>query len=56
MKILKGRNTKLVLYTYDSFLFDYDEKEEDVLVLIKEVFNKRRLRITEKNGTNYTFE
>ena len=56
MKILKGRNTKLVLYTYDSFLFDYDEKEEDVLVLIKEVFNKRRLRITEKNGINYTFE
>ena len=54
--VLKGRNTKLVLYTYDSFLFDVDEGEEDVLDTIKQVFNKFKLRITEKNGTNYNFE
>jgi hypothetical protein len=31
-KLLKGRNTKLVLYTYDSFLFDVDENELPVLI------------------------
>ena len=54
-KILKGRNTKLVLYTYDSFLFDVDERELPVLDEIKQVFYKLKLRITEKNGSNYDF-
>jgi hypothetical protein len=54
-KLLKGRNTKLVLYTYDSFLFDVDKNEEDVMDAIKQVFNKFKLRITEKNGLNYNF-
>jgi hypothetical protein len=52
---LKGRNTKLVLYTYDSFLFDVDEHELPVLDEIKQVFYKLKLRITEKNGSNYDF-
>ena len=54
-KLLKGRNTKLVLYTYDSFLFDVDERELSVLNEIKQVFYKLKLRITEKNGSNYDF-
>ncbi len=54
-KLLKGRNTKLVLYTYDSFLFDVDEHELPVLDEIKQVFYKLKLRITEKNGINYDF-
>jgi len=54
-KLLKGKNTKLVLYTYDSFLFDVDENELPVLDEIKEVFNKLKLRITEKNGSTYDF-
>ena len=54
-KLLKGRNTKLVLYTYDSFLFDVDENELPVLDEIKQVFYKLKLRITEKNGSNYDF-
>ena len=54
-KLLKGRNTKLVLYTYDSFLFDVDKNELPLLDEIKEVFNKLKLRITEKNGSNYDF-
>ena len=54
-KLLKGRNTKLVLYTYDSFLFDVDNSEKDVIDTIKQVFNKFKLRITEKNGLNYNF-
>ena len=54
-KLLKGRNTKLVLYTYDSFLFDVDEHELPVLDEIKQVFYKLKLRITEKNGSTYDF-
>ena len=38
--ILRKRKTKLVLYTYDSFLFDLDDSEEDILEEIKEVFKK----------------
>jgi hypothetical protein len=26
LKLLRGKNTKLVLYVYDSFLLDVDEK------------------------------
>ena len=54
-KLLKGRNTKLVLYTYDSFLFDVDENELPVLEQIKQVFDKLKLQIKEKNGHTYDF-
>ena len=54
-KLLKGRNTKLVLYTYDSFLLDVDNSELDVLEQIKEVFYKLKLQLKEKNGINYDF-
>jgi hypothetical protein len=54
-KLLKGRNTKLVLYTYDSFLLDVDNSEVEVLEQIKEVFYKLKLQLKEKNGINYDF-
>ena len=54
--VLKGKNTKLVLYTYDSFLFDVDDSEKEVLKQIKEVFNKLKLQIKSKHGHNYDFK
>ena len=54
--VLKGKNTKLVLYTYDSFLFDVDDSEKEVLEQIKEVFNKLKLQIKSKHGYNYDFK
>jgi hypothetical protein len=54
-KLLKGRSTKLVLYTYDSFLFDVDKGEEFLLDDNKEVFYKLKLQLKEKNGINYDF-
>ena len=39
LRILRGCKTKLVLYTYDSFLLDLDEKEDLVLQNIRSVFN-----------------
>ena len=53
--LLKGMNTKLVLYTYDSFLLDVDDSELDVLEQIKKVFYKLKLQIKEKNGITYDF-
>jgi hypothetical protein len=54
-KILKNKKTKLVLYTYDSFLFDWDATEKDELKAIIEIFNQRKLNIEIKHGTSYDF-
>ena len=55
-KILRGKNTKLVLYVYDSFLFDVDESEEETLKEINNVFKKFKLNIKSKKGKNYNFQ
>ena len=54
-KLLRGKNTKLVLYTYDSFLFDYDESE-NLIDKIKEIFKNKRLQIKIGYGTSYDFQ
>ena len=54
-KLLRGKETKLVLYVYDSFLLDYDESETEVLEQIKEIFKQRNLQIKIKTGTDYSF-
>ena len=55
LKLLKNKNTKLVLYTYDAFLFDVDTQERDVLNEIKQVFDKLKLHIKVKHGDTYDF-
>jgi hypothetical protein len=52
-KVLRGKNTKLVLYVYDSFLFDYDNSEPDVMLKILGIFNKYNLQVKTKKGINY---
>jgi len=52
-KILQGKNTKLVLYVYDSFLFDFDQNESEIIPKILEIFNKHKLQVKIKKGTNY---
>jgi hypothetical protein len=53
--LLKGKNTKLVLYTYDSFLLDVDEEEVEVLEKIRKIFKKYELNIKETEGYDYNF-
>ena len=55
LKILRDKNTKLILYTYDAFLFDMDDSEMDVIDEIKNIFNKYKLKTKNKIGTNYDF-
>jgi hypothetical protein len=38
---------------YDSFLFDYDKSEPDVMLKILEIFNKYKLQTKIKKGNNY---
>jgi hypothetical protein len=52
-KILRGKNTKLVLYVYDSFLFDFDQNEPEVILKVLGIFNKYKLQVKTKKGTNY---
>ena len=55
-QLLRGKKTKLVLYTYDSFLFDWDENEPQLIEDIKKVFNKYELNIKINQGNDYDFE
>jgi len=54
-RLLRGKKTKIVLYTYDSFLLDYDESEQEVLNEIKNIFKKFNLKIKVADGTSYDF-
>jgi hypothetical protein len=54
-KLLRGKNTKLVLYTYDSFLFDLD-KSEDLIIKIEKVFKKYQVNVKNSYGDNYNFK
>jgi hypothetical protein len=44
-----------VLYTYDSFLFDWDEGETELLEKIRDIFKKYKLNIKEIEGYDYNF-
>lgn len=55
-KILKNKNTKLILYVYDSFLLDFDENESFLLNDIINIFKKYNLNVSIKEGVNYNFK
>jgi len=52
IKLLKGKLTKIVLYTYDSILIDYEE-EDNLLEQIQQVFTKYKLKTKMTKGYNY---
>lgn len=47
---LKDKKTKLVLYTYDAFLFDYNKEDGDILTKIKNIIH---YPVTIKQGKSY---
>jgi hypothetical protein len=55
LKLLRGKNTKLILYVYDSFLFDVDKTEKDIMLQIFNIFKKYNLQTKSKKGINYNF-
>ncbi len=54
--ILRNKKSQLVLYTYDSFLIDWDESEKQVIEDIKDIFTKYKLNIKTKEGYDYDFK
>jgi hypothetical protein len=54
-RIIKGKKTKLVLYTYDSFLFDLDVNEKNIADELINLFKTNNLPTKIKNGYNYNF-
>ena len=48
-------SSKLILYTYDSFLFDYDMKDgKDTILLLKDVISEQgKYPVKLKAGVNY---
>ena len=56
IRLLRNKKTKIVLYTYDSFLFDLSKEEEGILGEIEKLFNKYKLQIKVCHGNNYNFK
>jgi hypothetical protein len=52
VKILKNKLTKIVLYTYDAILIDYNE-EDNILEEINQVFKSYNLKTKMTKGSNY---
>lgn len=55
LKILRGKETQLILYTYDSFCFDVKKGEEEILEKIKTIFETNNFQIKTNIGLNYGF-
>ena len=56
LRILRDKNTKLILYTFDSFLLDVDKNEKKIVEEILEVFKNKKLQIKYNYGRTYDFE
>ena len=56
LRRLLSTKTKLVLYTYDAFLFDIDNNEEYLIEDIENIFKRYGLKVKMKHGTSYDFE
>lgn len=55
-RVLRGKETKLVLCVYDSWLLDVvDTEGEAILENITDIFKKYKLNYTIKKGMNYDF-
>lgn len=53
-KLLEGKKTKLVLITYDAFLFDFDKRDGKHLLLdIKSILEQGAFLTKHKYGKNY---
>ena len=50
-KVMQKYRSKLVLYTYDSFLFDFDSA--DGQIFIKDVIDSIKFPVKLKHGYNY---
>ena len=55
LSILRGKKSKLVLYTYDSFLIDLSDEEQDLVKDVQKIFENYKLNTKIKYGSSYDF-
>ena len=55
LSILRGKKSKLVLYTYDSFLIDLSDEEQDLVKDVQKTFKNYKLNTKIKYGSSYDF-
>jgi hypothetical protein len=55
LSILRGKKSKLVLYTYDSFLIDLSDEEKDLVKDVQKIFENYKLNTKIKYGSSYDF-
>jgi hypothetical protein len=53
IRLLKSSKTRIVHYTYDSFLFDVSREERDIIQFIIDVFVEYGFNIKIEAGPNY---
>ena len=51
--LINSTKTKLVLYTYDAFLFDFSKEDKEALNSILNLFEEKGLKIKLTYGPNY---
>lgn len=54
IKVLREKESKIILYVYDSFLIDWNT-DEDILDDIKNIFKSKNLQFKMKKGKTYNF-
>jgi len=53
IKLLKHSKTRIVHYTYDSFLLDVNKSEKDLIKSILDVFKEYNFNVKVEKGNNY---
>ena len=53
IKLLKHSKTRIIHYTYDSFLLDVDKSEKDLIKSILDVFKEYNFNVKVEAGSNY---
>lgn len=53
LAMLENKDCNLLLYTFDSFLFDYDEKDSDLILEIKNLLEIDGIPVTVQIGDDY---
>lgn len=51
--IINNRDTKIILYTYDAFLFDFSKQDKEQLNMILNLFEEKELKIKLTYGPDY---
>lgn len=53
LKYLYNKSSRLILYTYDSFLFDINDQDENIINDLSMIFTEDLFKVKIKSGNNY---